>query len=40
MTTSARGVRIRAVPARCRDAFDAQQMNVLFGELPSRARLV
>jgi anti-anti-sigma regulatory factor len=40
MTTSARGVRIRAVPAGCRDAFDSKAMYVLFGGMPSRRRLL
>lgn len=38
MTTVARRVRIRAVPARCRESFESRQMNRLFGEtsMPSR----
>jgi len=39
MTASARRVRVRAVPARCRDAFESRHLNALFGEIsPPRAR--
>jgi anti-anti-sigma regulatory factor len=40
MRASTRSVRIRAVPACCRDAFASSRMNVLFGEPTSRPRIV